>query len=47
VEPTSHAIPVFNAFREDETKPSYPKEDVMEIAPSKEEGFFRVPRIIE
>jgi aspartyl-tRNA(Asn)/glutamyl-tRNA(Gln) amidotransferase subunit C len=47
VEPTSHAIPVFNAFREDETKPSYPKKDVMEIAPSEEEGFFRVPRIIE
>jgi len=47
VEPTSHAIPVFNAFREDETKPSYPKEDVMEIAPSEEEGFFRVARIIE
>jgi len=47
VEPTSHAIPVSNAFREDETKPSYPKEDVMKIAPSEEEGFFRVPRIIE
>lgn len=47
VEPTSHAIPIFNAFREDEVKPSFPKEDVMGIAPSKEEGFFKVPRIIE
>jgi aspartyl-tRNA(Asn)/glutamyl-tRNA(Gln) amidotransferase subunit C len=47
VEPTSHAIPVSNAFREDETKPSYPKEDVIGIAPSEEDGFFRVPRIID
>ncbi len=47
VEPTSHAIPVYNAFREDETKPSFPKEEVMAIAPDEEGGYFKVPRIIE
>ena len=47
VEPTSHAIPVHNAFREDEARPSFSKEEVLEIAPEPEGGYFRVPRIIE
>ena len=47
IEPTSHAIPVYNAFRQDETNPSFPKEDVLGIAPAEEEGHFKVPRIIE
>jgi aspartyl-tRNA(Asn)/glutamyl-tRNA(Gln) amidotransferase subunit C len=47
VEPTSHAIPIHNAFREDEIKPSFPKEEVMGIAPATEDGHFKVPRIIE
>jgi aspartyl-tRNA(Asn)/glutamyl-tRNA(Gln) amidotransferase subunit C len=47
VEPTSHAIPVANAFREDETRSSSPREDVLGISPDQDEGHFRVPRIIE
>jgi aspartyl-tRNA(Asn)/glutamyl-tRNA(Gln) amidotransferase subunit C len=47
VEPTSHAIPIHNAFREDEVKPSLPREEVLGIAPSEEDGHFKVPRIIE
>ena len=47
VEPTSHAIPIHNAFREDEIKPSFPKDEVMGIAPAQEDGHFKVPRIIE
>jgi aspartyl-tRNA(Asn)/glutamyl-tRNA(Gln) amidotransferase subunit C len=47
VEPTSHAIPIQNAFREDETKPSFPQEEVLGIAPEEEDRHFRVPRIIE
>jgi aspartyl-tRNA(Asn)/glutamyl-tRNA(Gln) amidotransferase subunit C len=47
IEPTSHAIPVCNAFREDEVRPSYPKEEVLGIGPGEEEGHFKVPRIIE
>ena len=47
VEPTSHAIPIQNAFREDEAKPSYSREEVLGIAPEEEDGHFKVPRIIE
>ena len=47
IEPTSHAIPVYNAFREDETKPSFPREEILGLGPEEEEGHFRVPRIIE
>jgi aspartyl-tRNA(Asn)/glutamyl-tRNA(Gln) amidotransferase subunit C len=47
VEPTSHAIPIQNAFREDETKPSFSREEVLEIAPEEEDGHFKVPRIID
>ncbi len=47
VEPTSHAIPIHNVFREDEVKPSCPQEEVLAIAPAEEEGHFKVPRIIE
>ena len=47
VEPTSHAIPMVNVFREDEVKPSILKEEVMEISPDQENGHFKVPRIIE
>jgi aspartyl-tRNA(Asn)/glutamyl-tRNA(Gln) amidotransferase subunit C len=47
VEPTSHAIPIYNVFRDDEVKPSFPHEEVLAIAPDEEEGHFKVPRIIE
>jgi aspartyl-tRNA(Asn)/glutamyl-tRNA(Gln) amidotransferase subunit C len=47
VEPTSHAIPVYNVFREDEVKPSFPQEEVLTIAPDEGDGHFKVPRIIE
>ena len=47
VEPTSHAIPIQNAFREDEAKPSYSREEVLGIAPEEGDGHFKVPRIIE
>ncbi len=47
VEPTSHAIPIHNAFREDETRPSFPQEEVLSISPDQENRHFKVPRIIE
>jgi aspartyl-tRNA(Asn)/glutamyl-tRNA(Gln) amidotransferase subunit C len=47
VESTSHAIPINNVFREDETKPSFSRGEVLEIAPDQEADHFRVPRIIE
>ncbi len=47
VEPTSHAIPMSNVFREDESRSSCPREEVVGIAPEQETGFFKVPKIIE
>ena len=47
VEPTSHAVPVVNVFREDEPRPPFPVEDMLRNAPDRAGNFFRVPRIIE
>ena len=47
VEPTSHAFPVFNVFREDEVRPSLPREAVLANAPEARDGLFVVPRIVE
>ncbi len=47
VEPTSHVIAMKNVFREDEVKPSLPREQVLQNAPDRTEEFFRVPKIIE
>jgi aspartyl-tRNA(Asn)/glutamyl-tRNA(Gln) amidotransferase subunit C len=47
VEPTSHAIPIQNVFREDGVKSSFQQEEVLAIAPDEEDGHYKVPRIIE
>lgn len=47
VEPTSHAVPLFNVLREDVTKPSLPIEKVILNAPEEEEGQFKVPAVLE
>jgi aspartyl-tRNA(Asn)/glutamyl-tRNA(Gln) amidotransferase subunit C len=47
VEPTSHAIPIYNIFSEDEVKSSLAQEEVLAIAPDEEDGHFKVPKIIE
>lgn len=47
IEPTSHAIPMKNVFREDRIRGSLNRDKVMENAPSQKDGFYKVPRIIE
>ena len=47
VEPTSHAIPVQNVYREDVARPSWPREQVLSNAPEQMDGTFEVPRIVE
>lgn len=47
VEPTSHVLPMKNIFREDEIRPSLPREEILKNAPDCTEEFFRVPKIIE
>ncbi|MBF0474503.1 MAG: Asp-tRNA(Asn)/Glu-tRNA(Gln) amidotransferase subunit GatC [Deltaproteobacteria bacterium] len=46
VPPTSHAIPLSNAFREDEVKPSIGLDLTLANAPEKEGSTFVVPRVI-
>ncbi|GLI38093.1 Asp-tRNA(Asn)/Glu-tRNA(Gln) amidotransferase subunit GatC [Geobacter hydrogenophilus] len=45
--PTSHAVPVENAFRDDAVRPSIGVESALANAPDRVEGFFRVPKVIE
>ncbi|MEI6891467.1 MAG: Asp-tRNA(Asn)/Glu-tRNA(Gln) amidotransferase subunit GatC [Pontiella sp.] len=47
VEPTAHAVPVFNVLRKDELGTSLNHEEVMANAPSSADGHIRVPKIIE
>jgi aspartyl-tRNA(Asn)/glutamyl-tRNA(Gln) amidotransferase subunit C len=47
VEPTTHAMELFNVFREDEVKESIPEEAALANAPQRAGGSFRVPRVIE
>lgn len=47
VEPTSHVLPMKNIFREDEVRPSLPREEILKNAPDRTEEFFSVPKIIE
>lgn len=44
--PTSHAIFLSNAFREDRVHDHLENERVLENAPQAEDGFFIVPKII-
>jgi len=47
VEPTSHALDISNVFREDEQKEQLNNEQALKNAPDKEQGHFKVPRVIE
>ncbi len=46
-DPTFQVIPRTNVLREDRVCPSLPSEDALSNAPDRQEGFFRVPRVIE
>jgi aspartyl-tRNA(Asn)/glutamyl-tRNA(Gln) amidotransferase subunit C len=47
IEPTAHAFPLINVTRADEIVPSLPHEEAMRNAPSKANGLFIVPKIVE
>lgn len=47
VQPTSHAVPVENAFRQDQAQPSIGVENALANAPDRAESFYRVPKVIE
>ena len=43
---TTRAIEVINVFRKDEKKASDCIEELLELGPSREDKYFRVPKII-
>ena len=43
---TTRAIEVINVFRKDENKTSDCTEELLELGPSKEDKYFKVPKII-
>ncbi len=47
VEPTAHAFPIVNVWRADEIKPGLTNEEALRNAPSKANGLFVVPKIVE
>lgn len=46
VAPTSHPYPLTNVTREDEVRPSLPRDELLAQAPEVEDDRFAVPRIV-
>ena len=47
IEPTAHAVPMVNVTRPDEIRPSLPHDDALRNAPTRANGLFIVPKIVE
>jgi len=47
IEPTTHAIPLVNVFREDAVRYNFQVEEAVGNAPARVGPFFKVPPIIE
>lgn len=47
IDPTFLTAPVGNRFREDRVKPSLDREETLQNAPQKEDGYFKAPRILK
>ncbi|MCL6458911.1 MAG: Asp-tRNA(Asn)/Glu-tRNA(Gln) amidotransferase subunit GatC [Gorillibacterium sp.] len=47
VEPTSHAMPLYNVLREDVVRPSLSIAQVLLNAPDEEDGQIKVPAVME
>ena len=46
VQPTSHAIELTNAFREDDPRPHLDNDTALANAPEMEDGSFVVPKVV-
>ena len=47
IEPTAHVLQLKNVMRPDEVKPSLPQELALSNAPEAEDGYFKVPKVME
>jgi aspartyl-tRNA(Asn)/glutamyl-tRNA(Gln) amidotransferase subunit C len=47
IEPTAHAITVFDVIREDAVTESLPKPTILDNAPHNANGLFLVPKVLD
>lgn len=47
IPPTAQVLSHLNIIREDKARPSWPPVDLLKNAPAAEDGFFRVPPVLE
>lgn len=47
VEPTAHAMPVYDVWRDDEPRESFTNAEALANAPKKAQGQFLMPRVVE
>jgi aspartyl-tRNA(Asn)/glutamyl-tRNA(Gln) amidotransferase subunit C len=47
ISPTATVLPLRSVMREDEPKPSTPREDILANAPAAEDGCFEVPAVLD
>jgi aspartyl-tRNA(Asn)/glutamyl-tRNA(Gln) amidotransferase subunit C len=47
IPPTATVLPLENVLRDDEVGPSLPRDDALANAPAAEDGYFRVPAVLE
>ncbi len=46
VEPTAHAVPLVNVYRDDRVAPSMDSGAALANAPQRQDGFFQVPKVL-
>jgi aspartyl-tRNA(Asn)/glutamyl-tRNA(Gln) amidotransferase subunit C len=47
IPPTATVLPLRNVMRADESRPPFPREDILANAPDAEDGCFKVPAVLE
>ena len=47
VEPTAHTLPIENVMADDRSRPSLPRDEVLALAPSTDDGYLRVRAVLE
>ncbi len=47
IQPTAHVLDVKNVYRKDSPAASLDPQKILDLAPSREGNFFKVPKVIE
>jgi aspartyl-tRNA(Asn)/glutamyl-tRNA(Gln) amidotransferase subunit C len=46
LEPTTHALAVENRLRSDNVAENFSSEELLELAPDRKDGFFKIPNVL-